>query len=464
MFVSKVLALLLYSAGHAYAQIPYPFELPAEISATLTVDTTKKTPVNHMLLGLNCNWPEGLYGKTGYDNREARKLIQALKPSSLRFPHGVWSNFYDWESDGRRMTDDYKTLYDSAVKNHPDLKYGFEGLHGLHQDLGFDVLFTWNVNYDSPEKGVRRLIDRRDKGFHVKWIELGNEIFWKTQRSEAVSDVDKYIDVSRAHAAALKAVAPELQISVPIHWRTPLTNPWNTALMKHDHYDAISVHKHMGNKETREGAAQTLAARREMVTMARTLRTVFPDHPLWISEWSVSCGENAISILAVADTYVGFFKHPELFAIVDYFQINASHALIEYDKKTRTHTRTSYGAAYKIIRDVFENGEIYESSVDSTTVGDGINAVSAEAVIKDGNVIVFAINKTNRGVPLKVTLDGITYSQSFAHSSLSFEEINELKSFGLEEDVLTEVKPGAKSQGRGILLPPLSINRIVYTR
>ena len=90
-----------------------------------------------MLLGLNCNWPEGLYGKVGYNHPDAQKLITALKPSSLRFPHGVWSNFYDWESDGRRMTDNYKTLYDSAVRDHPDLKYGFDGLHRLHQNTRF---------------------------------------------------------------------------------------------------------------------------------------------------------------------------------------------------------------------------------------------------------------------------------------------------------------------------------------
>ncbi len=70
----------------ATAQILYPFDLPDEISATLKVDTTKKSPVNHMLLGLNCNWPEGLYGKVGYNHPDAQKLITKLKPSSLRFP------------------------------------------------------------------------------------------------------------------------------------------------------------------------------------------------------------------------------------------------------------------------------------------------------------------------------------------------------------------------------------------
>lgn len=203
-----------------------------------------------MLLGLNCNWPEGLYGKIGYNHPDGQKLIRTLKPSSLRFPHGVWANFYDWESDGRRITDSYKPPYDGSVKNHPELKYGFDGLHSLHQELKFDVLFTYNVNHDSPEKAVRRLNDRRDKGFNVKWIEPRNETFWKTQRSEAVSGVEKYIEVSKAHAAALKEVAPDVLISIPVHWRDAPTNPLNIAVKKHHYYDAVTLHKHMETKRS----------------------------------------------------------------------------------------------------------------------------------------------------------------------------------------------------------------------
>lgn len=454
-----VFGSLLCVAVPGYSQVPYPFELPAKIRATLNVNSTTKVPVNHMLLGLNCNWPENLYGKTGYNNPVAQKLIRRLKPSSLRFPHGVWANFYDWKSDGRRMTDQYKTPYDSAVKDHPDLKYGFDGLHELHQDLKFDVLLTFNVNYDSPEKAAQRLTDRRSKGFDVKWIELGNEIFWKTQRSNAVSDVEKYVDVSKAHAAALRRVDPNVKISVPVHWRKPTTDAWNKAMKQHDYFDAITVHKHMGNKENRDGAAETLGARQQMFDMAKTIRTVFPAKPFWISEWSVSCGENAISILGMADIYLGFFDHPELFELADYFQINASHALIHYDKSTGIHTRTSYGAAYQIVRDVFEGSEMLTSDVVATQIGTGqnkMNAVSASAVVRDGKVTIVAINKTTRNAELSVNFDGQKYAQAHSHQALSFNDINQLTTFGLEESVLAEVK----SEAGRIILPPLSISRI----
>lgn len=50
--------------------------------------------------------------------------------------------------------DGYKTEYRGPVEKHPELRYGFPGLHKLRDELKFDVLFVWNINYDSPEPGI----------------------------------------------------------------------------------------------------------------------------------------------------------------------------------------------------------------------------------------------------------------------------------------------------------------------
>jgi hypothetical protein len=449
-------AVISAAIGAASAEVPYPFELPAEIQATLHVDRASQSKVNHMLLGLNCSWPENLYGKVGYNHAHAQRLISELDPPALRFPHGVWANFYDWESDGRRITDDYKTPYDSAVKKHPDLLYGFEGLHGLHQQLDFDVLLTFNVNYDSPEKAVRRLADRKAKGFDVQWVELGNEIFWKTQRSNKVVDVEKYIEVSKAHAAALKAAAPDLQLSIPVHWRTAETNPWNLAVKEHHYYDAVTLHKHIHYDEDRDGAAKTVAARQHMIETGRTLRKIFPGLPIWASEWSVSCGENALSVLGMVDVYLGFFDHQELFEVANYFQINAGSKHVAYDKQTGVHTRTSYGAAYQVVREVFDEGEMYASNVESTKIGNGLNAVNATAVEQDGKLIVLAVNKTTKEAPFSLHVDGVESRGPLKHQALTFKAVNELKTFAMDGKYLEAVEVSAGQ----IVLPPLSINRI----
>ncbi|VGO12545.1 hypothetical protein PDESU_01098 [Pontiella desulfatans] len=431
--------------------LEYPFTVPGSATASVSVNTAKRTPVNNLLLGLNANWPENLYGKIGYNHPDAQRLIRRFKPSSLRFPHGVWAKFYDWESDGRRKTDNYKTPYDASVTNHPTLKYGFDGLHQLHQELKFDTVFTYNLNYDSPEKGVRRLRDRKEKGFDVRWVELGNEPFWKTQRSEATKTLEDYMAVSKAHAAALKAVDPKLKVSVPVHWRDAETNPWNQPFFKETYFDAITVHKHMGG-----GAKETLFTGDILSKMANTFRTIFPNHPIWLTEWSTGKGDNAITVLGMADGYLTLFENQDIFDIACFFQMNAGHPFFLYDKKTGVHTKTASGAAYEMVRDLFENAQLLECQVESVQVGEGLDAVRAAAVLKDGTVSVFAINKTPVGVPLKLGIDRAEDAPAFRHQALSFDGVNQLKTFAPEEKLPVVSVP----RGSEVVLPPLSINRI----
>jgi hypothetical protein len=197
---------------------------------------------------LNTNFPENQYGLDGYNDSDGQSLIISWAPYALRFPHGVWANYYDWEVDGRRIYDDYDTIYRGAVENVPQLRYGYDGFKLLHDFLDFDVLHTWNINYDSPSKGVARLLSRRADGFPVERIELGNETFWRNQRSNAVATPALYVNVAQAHAAALKATDSSIQLSVPVTWRTGGTvhGPWNAALAAdQSYYDAVSLHRYI---------------------------------------------------------------------------------------------------------------------------------------------------------------------------------------------------------------------------
>jgi len=90
----------------------------------------------------------------------------------------------------------------------------------------------------------------------------------------------------------------------------------------------------------------------------------------------------------MADAFLGFFEHPEFFSGADCFQISAGHTLIDFDRKTGIHRRTSYCAAHEVIRRVFGNSEIYNGTLDSRKLTDGVHAVSDEAVLKDGRMAI----------------------------------------------------------------------------
>ena len=456
VWLTGTLVLALGAGSRTALAVQYPYALPDAMSARLDIDLAHKTNFNNLLLGLNCGWPEMLYGMVGYNNPDAQKLITAFHPTSLRFPHGVWANFYDWEVDGRRIYDGYSRVYLRAVKDHPDLRYGFPGFTMLHSNLNFDVLFTWNVDYDSPSKGVARLRDQDAKGFDTQRIELGNENFYKSQCSRAISNVQAYIRIAGTHAAALRATKPTLQISVPVEWKHP-DGSWNMALAATNFYDAVSVHVY--NRFSDGVTTNVLRAGNFMLDAVRPVRALFPGKPIWLSEWAVYGGDgkpNALSVLGMADVYLCFFNHPELFGGADYFQMNAGQPMFQYDKNTHAITKTSYGAAYEMIRDIFENSQIVEDRIQSSTLVPGVNAIEAQTVIKHGQVIVFAINKTTNSIPLSLNFNGVRYTNGFTHRTLVFDGVNAFKTFGLTENPLTTV---ASDQG-AIRLLPLSLNEI----
>jgi hypothetical protein len=459
LFCLLIAPPLLCAVGEVVAAVQYPYSNVGPQNATLSIDTSRATPFNHKLLGLNTNFPENQYGSDGYNDADAQALITAWSPPALRFPHGVWSNFYDWEVDGRRIYDGYTGTYYNAVVNVPNLRYGFDGFKTLHDNLGFDVLHTWNVNYDSPEKGVRRLQDRTAKGFDVKRIELGNETFWVNQRSEAVDTPEKYVAVAQAHSQALKAEDPQIQISVPVTWRTGgIHTPWNNALAADQtYYDAVTLHKYIRPGDSTAGLQEVLNARTQMIETAQSIRTQFPGKPIWLSEWSVDAGDNAISVLGQSDVYLGLIDRPDLFDSAEYFQIHNHDPLVTYDKSANPkHRKTTRGAAYDILRNVFLGSQLLTEQLTTSQIAPGLDAASAKAVLKDGELVVYAVNKSPVSVPLSLHIDNAFYQGAYTHDALQFNDVNDFPRFDLGDTALTAVAPGPG----GIVLPPLSISVI----
>lgn len=226
-------------------------------------------------------------------------------------------------------------------------------------------------------------------------------------------------------------------------------------LAKENYYDAVSLHKYIENPATTEGARETLDARRDMIATAETMHEIF-HRPIWLTEWSVDGGDNALSVLAMTDTWLGLLARPDLFEVAAYFQINAKQRLVSFDTKTRTHTMTGYGSACTILGEIFENSEMLRCDTASPELAPGLPAVSAEAVMKNGSLTVFAINKSNQPMPLRVKFGGGFYEKKVIHRALAFKNVAAFNTFAMDGKTLTAIPTGES----GIVLPPLSINRI----
>lgn len=452
----------------------YPFSLPENITATYNIDTKTASTFNNNLLGLNIDWHAG-YESMGYNHPDAKAFMRNYKPVSVRFPQGVWSNFYDWKLDARRRYDDYDNKeFVKPVENFQHIRYGFPGFTELHNELGFDVMWTWNMNYDSNQKSVERLRDHVARGFKVNDIELGNELFWGTQKSHRVSTPDKFYAVAKSLSDTLKSIDPNIKISIPLSWRRGK----NIDKFDHTHYnqvmtadtsyfDAISVHRYVHLDRGKDTVSQDaykgiLTARLDYVDDINYCRSLAPGKPVWLTEWGVSCGYNAASYLGMADSYIYIFEHPEIYTRTCWFQINGYDAFFKTEIKDNKKliTKRGFGSVYEILRSVFQDSKLLKGTISTTELLPGANAVTAGAVVKDGKMIIFTVNLTNQSVPFNLKINGKTYRDKFTHEAMAFTTLGEDKILELEENPLKLIKLGSDD----IMLPPYSVNKITCSK
>jgi hypothetical protein len=480
---SKLLSLSFFFLGsmvclftsQAIAQT-YPFNLPATVTATLDVNTQKKELAKDKLLGANIG---------GFTTANEQTLFKKFDPVTVRFPSGVFINWYDWTIDANRIYDDYvpKTFkgepdstFIKLIYNGRNVKTGFPGLTTLNNQKkltnngkGYSVLFGYNLLYDSNAKSVARLRDSEQKGFNVDEIELGNELFYGQQRSNTTSTSQKIAVVSKSLADTLHAVKPGIKLSIPLSWRTT-SGDYNAVVTANPNYfDAISVHKYVGSDPDIPASftyADVLGGRILLEKDVNFARRLVPTKPVWLTEWGVAAGSEfqAAAGLGMADCYLFLYENQKIYDRADWFSINGLlNSFITFVGTSRTIKfpleKSGYGSIHGILRSVFEGSALLDGTMTTskiTTPNGSANAVSARVVEKDGKRIAIAVNLTNKPVVFTLKLDGIQYANTFKHEALTFTKLDEDRVFGFDENPLSLVKEGSGT----ITLPPLSINRV----
>ncbi len=470
VLVITTLILSVHSFGQAY-----PWTLPATVTATLEVNTLKKEIANDKLLGANIG---------GFTSDNERYLFKKFDPVTVRFPSGVFINWYDWTVDGNRIYDDYvpKTYqgvadytYINMINSSLSVKTGFPGLTTLNNEKkvtngkGYSMLFGYNLNYDNNKKSALRLRDSEAKGFSVDYIEMGNEQFYGNQRSNATSTPQKYVVIAKSLSDTLHKIKPGIQMSVPLSWRTT-SGDYNAILTADQSYfDAVSIHKYVGSDPDVPATftyADVLGGRILLESDVNYARKLANTKPVWLTEWGVSAGSDfqAAAGLGMADCYLFLYENQKIYGRADWYCINGLlNSFVTFVGTSRTIKfpleKTGYGSIHQILRSVFEGSTLLDGTMTTTKVSTSkgsTNAVSARVVEKDGKKIAVAINLTNKPVVFTLKLDGIEFNKPFRHEALAFNTLDQNHEIGIDVNPLSLVKEGNGT----ITLPPLSVNRI----
>ncbi len=475
----------------------YPFNLPSNMEATINITSSNTEVFNNLLLGTNTHH---------FSTTKEKDLINKLKPITIRFPHGLWANWYDWRRDVSRLFGEESFEYEQGVNKTiktktPDLlanikifdtnniKVGIDGLTSLNATRksqtgkGFDMMWTFNMSADgtdfnngSPET-IARYNDLISRGFDVKVVELGNENFYPGQRSSIIPNAEDYIARAKSMSEALKAKDPNIKVSVPLLRRDSWANPnWNKDLTEDlSYFDAVTVHTYVGSdpddaNNSDEAFGTALTARKHLGnSIYDYAHKVAPNKPIWLTEWGVkSGGPNAVSVLGMADCYIFLSENQDVFERANWFSVNGklnSHYVwetyispsgVERPRIKYPLEKTLFGSGYEIIRQAFENTTLIESNMQVANLVEGVKAVNARVLTKEGKIFVFVVNQSNQNIPFNVNIDGLAYSDIAVHKAISFNKMDEERAIGIDIDPLTIISQGSE----GITLPKFSINII----
>lgn len=456
----------------------YPFQLPDNLTASVDIKSGTESPLSDKMLSVNIGWDSGLFGLDGYDSPNAKSFMRKFRPASLRFTHGVWSNWYDWELDKPVVRDDYDFgEFDDIIRENArfDWTYGFRGLKELHDEQGFDVLFTFSMLYDdATDKAVRRVRDYESKGFDVTHVELGNENFWRDQRSRRTETPELYLAACREMSAALKAEKPGIKLSITTSWRrgegtgatANVDHTEYNKIIKGDgsHYDAVTLHRYInagkGDEElTSEDVATLLTS---PLTLAEdeafVLDGAAAGKEIWLTEWGVSAGYRAVSYLGMADAYLYLFGKRDVYKYTNWFQINGTNNFFIHESvngKFETRKR-GFGVVYEMLDNTFRDSDLLDTEVITADLLPGSKAVVARAAKREGVTTVFAVNKTPQAVVFDLSVDGTPYAGVFRHDAFAFDSLTQDSIYAYEDQAFVRVKTGSGT----IILPPFSINTI----
>lgn len=475
----------------------YPFSLPSNMEATININSTSTEVYNNLLLGTNTHH---------FSTTKEKDLINKLKPITIRFPHGLWANWYDWRRDVTRLFGTESFQYEQGVNktvrtktvdklaninifDNLDIKVGIEGLTSLNASRksttgkGFDMMWTFNMSADGTDfnNGCPETIARYDdliaRGFEVKVVEMGNENFYPGQRSSIIPNTEDYIARAKSMSAALKKKDPNIRVSIPLLRRDNWANPnWNADLTEDlTYFDAVTVHTYVGSDpddstNSDEAYGTALTARKHLGnSIYDYAHQVAPNKPIWLTEWGVkSGGPNAVSALGMVDCYIFMSQNQDVFERANWFSVNGklnSHYVwetyispsgVERPRIKYPLEKTLFGSAYEIIRLALENTTLIDSDVQVPNLVDGVKAVNARVVTKEGKTSVFVVNLSNLDVPFNVNIDGAAYTETAVHKAISFTTMDEERAMGIDVDPLTLISDSSES----ITLPKFSINII----
>ncbi|MCE2399705.1 hypothetical protein J4G08_02330 [Candidatus Poribacteria bacterium] len=297
------------------------------------VNTQAKTRLRKELFGFNTNMISGDYG---YLDTDFFALTKALQPKTLRFPGGTVGNFYHWRIAGFVEDEMGSTLSPQLNRrnkgNYVRLQkrrngiISFDDFMQLCQELNITPIVVVNLWTGTPNESAEWVRYAKTKGYKITHWELGNE-YYLPHYANKFRTAEIYMKEAKKHALAMKAVNPDIKVSVcatPVAFHKegwliktaqrkwdeklaentyPLTNSW---------YDAYTVHVY-AYKAVRKTDIEMMRGylfgwiHFGIEEAMEYYENLFPNKEMWVTEWNIANPANRVANTQLHAMYAGDF-------------------------------------------------------------------------------------------------------------------------------------------------------------
>ncbi len=326
----------------------------APLAGALTSSPGPDRAIRPYMLGMNGNM---LSMPDAWSRPEMIEAFRRLHADLFRYPAGTLANTWDWDRGWLDADVPSEDLIDwvRAFDRGPQARqrYPIEEAAKMHRGTGATIVFVLNMLTRDLEHSLRGLRRARDLGIPVRYVEMGNELFFNLPlESRVFPTPEDYGRESARWIEAIKREFPGVKCGIVAGGRAghARSDRWTQRALDHcPNADAIIVHtytpsgltgrerrditagtegttaatnlppaerqaREMALLRTREGAAKMMATAYAASQRARAYPRR-PDQEVWLTEWNLRGDGDAVrgtwaNTLFVLSFYHGMLGYP----------------------------------------------------------------------------------------------------------------------------------------------------------
>lgn len=423
-------------------------------SAILTIDTGRVVrQIPATLYGTNVEWifdGQGMWSTTkGGLDPDAVQLSRKLGPTLIRFPGGVFSDYYHWR-DGLGPQSQRPTTENTPKGPKSRHSVGTQEISEFAHDIGAELLLTVNAGTGTVAEAadwVRYM--NRGIGPKVHYWEVGNELYMKDDMSGAHLSPEDYATRFVNFADAMRAVDPDIKIGAIGglnygQYRFISDDRWTEVLLRRaaGKMDFLAVHNAYApvvigvNKSVnpRSVYSAMLAAPVQIEQNLQDVSSLLakhekPGHPIAIAvtEWGpffhvspdspwVDHIKTMGSALFMASTLNALLRTPRV-DIATFFKLTDQGFMGWVGRRKGEWVPTAPYMAFSLYRHNLGRNLVDAKVAGPTYNSPGIGVVSAMdkvpyldtvATLDKDKLTVLVVNKSEKAVEGKLSLKGVT--------------------------------------------------------